>query len=66
MVFLCLRHWLKMSQRFLRMTIQIDKNRYSRRKGPASRKCDRCVLTTTAESNKGINFSSPALRIPSQ
>ena len=50
-VFLYLRNWLTMSQRFSRMIIHIDKNRYSRRKGSVSRNCDRCVPITTAESN---------------
>ena len=36
------------------------------RKKTALWKCDYCVPTTTAESNKGANFLSPVLRIPSK
>ena len=42
------------------------KNWYSRWKGSVSRNCDDCAPITTAESNKGLNFSSLVLRIPSQ
>ena len=50
------------------MIFVIDKadSKINRRKGSASWNCDCCLPITTAESNKGTNFSSLVLKIPSQ
>ena len=50
------------------MIFVIDKadSKINKRKGSASWNCDCCLPITAAESNKGTNFSSLVLKIPSQ